>query len=125
MEVSTDGVSPADAVPNLPESRCLKFPSGFYCVAPAGRYAIEVQSPDLTQSHQLVAAHVREDLGIPGTSVRTTWLCRDKPSMKEALRAAGVPESTDNSWQFDVDSDSFVPFTAAAQAELTGTSSLS
>lgn len=56
VEVSTDGVSPADAVPNLPESRCLKFPSGFYCVAPAGRYAIEVQSPDLTQSHQLVAA---------------------------------------------------------------------
>ena len=43
------------------------------------------------ESHQLVAAHVREDLGIPGTSVRTTWLCRDKPSMKEALRAAGVP----------------------------------
>ena len=27
----------------------------------------------------------------PGTSVRTTWLCRDKPSMKEALRQAGVP----------------------------------
>ncbi|ANS79242.1 Carbamoylphosphate synthase large subunit [Serinicoccus hydrothermalis] len=43
------------------------------------------------ESHQLVAAHVREDLGIPGTSVRTTWLCRDKPSMKEALREAGVP----------------------------------
>lgn len=43
------------------------------------------------ESHQLVAAQVREDLGIPGTSVRTTWLCRDKPSMKEALRAAGVP----------------------------------
>ena len=27
----------------------------------------------------------------PGTSVRTAWLCRDKPAMKEALRAAGVP----------------------------------
>ena len=27
---------------------------------------------------------------IPGTSVRTTWLCRDKPSMKDALRQAGV-----------------------------------
>jgi biotin carboxylase len=23
--------------------------------------------------------------------VHTTWLCRDKPSMKEALRQAGVP----------------------------------
>jgi formate-dependent phosphoribosylglycinamide formyltransferase (GAR transformylase) len=28
---------------------------------------------------------------VPGTSVRTAWLCRDKPSMKQALRAAGVP----------------------------------
>ncbi|SOC58436.1 ATP-grasp domain-containing protein [Ornithinimicrobium cerasi] len=43
------------------------------------------------EAHQMVAAQVREDLGIPGTSVRTTWLCRDKPSMKEALRQAGVP----------------------------------
>lgn len=42
------------------------------------------------ESHQMVAAQVREALGIPGTSVRTTWLCRDKPSMKEALRRAGV-----------------------------------
>ncbi len=43
------------------------------------------------ESHQTAAAQVREWRGIPGTSVRTTWLCRDKPSMKEALRAAGVP----------------------------------
>ena len=43
------------------------------------------------ESHQMTAATVREWRGIPGTSVRTTWLCRDKPSMKEALRQAGVP----------------------------------
>ena len=43
------------------------------------------------ESHTLPAALVRADLGIPGTSVHTTWLCRDKPSMKEALRAVGVP----------------------------------
>jgi formate-dependent phosphoribosylglycinamide formyltransferase (GAR transformylase) len=43
------------------------------------------------ESHQMAAARVREARGIPGTSVRTTWLCRDKPSMKEALRRAGVP----------------------------------
>lgn len=43
------------------------------------------------ESHQTAAAQVREARGIPGTSVRTTWLCRDKPSMKEALRRAGVP----------------------------------
>jgi formate-dependent phosphoribosylglycinamide formyltransferase (GAR transformylase) len=36
-------------------------------------------------------AQVREACTIPGTSVHTAWLCRDKPSMKEALRAAGVP----------------------------------
>ncbi len=43
------------------------------------------------ESHQLPAAHVREARNIPGSSVRTTWLCRDKPSMKEVLREAGVP----------------------------------
>ncbi|GAA1149150.1 ATP-grasp domain-containing protein [Ornithinicoccus hortensis] len=43
------------------------------------------------EAHTLAAAVVRERTGIPGTSVHTTWLCRDKPSMKDALRAAGVP----------------------------------
>lgn len=43
------------------------------------------------ESHAMTAAQAREATGIPGTSVRTTWLCRDKPSMKAALRAAGVP----------------------------------
>jgi len=43
------------------------------------------------ESHTLPAAQVREACDIPGTSVRTAWLCRDKPSMKDALRAAGVP----------------------------------
>lgn len=43
------------------------------------------------EAHTMTAATVRERTGIPGTSVHSTWLCRDKPSMKEALRAAGVP----------------------------------
>jgi carbamoylphosphate synthase large subunit len=43
------------------------------------------------EAHTLAAAQVRENCTIPGTSVRTAWLCRDKPSMKETLRAAGVP----------------------------------
>lgn len=43
------------------------------------------------ESHILPVARVREDRHVPGTSVRTAWLCRDKPSMKEALRDAGVP----------------------------------
>src|SRR5829696_9083009 len=43
------------------------------------------------EAHTLPVAQVRETCTIPGTSVRTAWLCRDKPSMKEALREAGVP----------------------------------
>src|SRR6266581_2001149 len=43
------------------------------------------------EAHTLPAAQVREACTIPGTSYRTAWLCRDKPSMKQALREAGVP----------------------------------
>ncbi|HEY6745592.1 MAG TPA: hypothetical protein VI357_07710, partial [Mycobacteriales bacterium] len=43
------------------------------------------------EAHTLPVAHAREACEIPGTSVRTAWLCRDKPSMKQALREAGVP----------------------------------
>jgi len=43
------------------------------------------------EAHILPTARVREACSIPGTSVRTAFLCRDKPAMKEALRAAGVP----------------------------------
>lgn len=43
------------------------------------------------EAHILPVAKVREACSIPGTSVRTAWLCRDKPAMKEALREAGVP----------------------------------
>ena len=43
------------------------------------------------EAHILPVARVREACGIPGTTVRTAWLCRDKPAMKEALREAGVP----------------------------------
>lgn len=43
------------------------------------------------EAHIMPVARVREACGIPGTSVRTAWLCRDKPAMKETLRAAGIP----------------------------------
>jgi carbamoylphosphate synthase large subunit len=43
------------------------------------------------EAHTMPAAQVREACTIPGTSVKTAWLCRDKPSMKQALREAGVP----------------------------------
>ena len=40
--------------------------------------------------HTMAAAYAREACGIPGTSVRTAYLCRDKPAMKEALRTVGI-----------------------------------
>ncbi|MDX1500448.1 MAG: ATP-grasp domain-containing protein [Woeseiaceae bacterium] len=43
------------------------------------------------EAHILPAAHVREATGIPGTSAKTAYLCRDKPAMKEVLRDAGIP----------------------------------
>jgi hypothetical protein len=42
------------------------------------------------EAHIQAAAKVRAACGIPGTTEKTAWLCRDKPAMKEALRAAGV-----------------------------------
>ena len=59
------------------------------------------------EAHTMATAQVREHCTIPGTSVRTAWLCRDKPSMKEALRSAGVPTAAsagvttaDQVWDF-------------------------
>ncbi|MCB9869217.1 MAG: ATP-grasp domain-containing protein [Planctomycetes bacterium] len=43
------------------------------------------------EAHMMPIAHVRERCTIPGTSTRTTFLCRDKPAMKEVLREADVP----------------------------------
>ena len=42
------------------------------------------------EAHILSAARVRELTGIPGTSVRTSILCRDKPIMKDFLRENGI-----------------------------------
>jgi len=44
----------------------------------------------VVEAHVLPAAHVRERCDIPGTTARTTYLCRDKVAMKEILRQAGV-----------------------------------
>ena len=43
------------------------------------------------EAHILPVARVREACTIPGTSVQTAYLCRDKPAMKQALREARVP----------------------------------
>jgi hypothetical protein len=43
------------------------------------------------EAHIMPVAHVRERTSIPGTTAKTAYLCRDKPAMKEVLRAAGIP----------------------------------
>ena len=43
------------------------------------------------EAHIMPIAKVREVCTIPGISVKTSFLCRDKPAMKDALRAADVP----------------------------------
>jgi carbamoylphosphate synthase large subunit len=43
------------------------------------------------EAHIMPIAKVREAAGIPGTSVRTAFLCRDKPAMKQVLRDGGIP----------------------------------
>ncbi len=43
------------------------------------------------EAHVLPVAEARERLGIAGTTLRTAFLCRDKPAMKEALRKGGIP----------------------------------
>jgi Carbamoyl-phosphate synthase L chain, ATP binding domain len=45
----------------------------------------------VVEAHIMPAARVREAAGIPGTSVRTAFLCRDKPAMKQLLREGGIP----------------------------------
>lgn len=45
-----------DAVPQLPESHCATRGKAFYCVAPAGDYAIEVNGDALPDVHQRTAA---------------------------------------------------------------------
>ncbi|HBQ11787.1 MAG: ATP-grasp domain-containing protein [Planctomycetota bacterium] len=61
----------------------------------AVRFVQSISHPErleaTVEAHIQTAAQVRERCGIPGTSAKTAFLCRDKPSMKEVLRQAGVP----------------------------------
>ena len=60
------------------------------------------------EAHTMAAAQAREACTIPGTSVRTAWLCRDKPSMKDALRAAGIPTAASAAVTSAADVQAFV-----------------
>ena len=60
------------------------------------------------EAHVMAAARVREACGIPGTSTHTTWLCRDKPSMKDVLREGGVPCARSSACDTPEDARAFV-----------------
>jgi hypothetical protein len=55
-EVAVQGAKADDPVTGVPGSKCLKQSASLYCVAPAGRYAIEVVGAQPIEVHQLVAA---------------------------------------------------------------------
>lgn len=59
------------------------------------------------EAHIMPTAKVREAAGIPGTSVKTAWLCRDKPAMKDALRKAGIPCAQSTRAESAVDARAF------------------
>jgi hypothetical protein len=57
----------------------------------AGRPAALDRLEAVEERLVLVAAEARERLELPGLSLRSARLCRDKPAMKDALRQAGLP----------------------------------
>ncbi|MBX3465217.1 MAG: ATP-grasp domain-containing protein [Planctomycetes bacterium] len=59
------------------------------------------------EAHVMAAAHVREQLKIHGTTSKTAWLCRDKPAMKEAVRAAGIACAASARVQSVADAEAF------------------
>lgn len=56
QEMTSSGLAIADTVTALPDSHCYALPQAFYCVAPAGRYAIEARSAQLADVHQQLSA---------------------------------------------------------------------
>ena len=75
-----------EQVPSVVDDRAL-----LSCVRAVQRKVWVDRIEATVEAHIMSVAMVREAAGIPGTSSRTAWRCRDKPTMKEALRAAGIP----------------------------------
>ena len=73
----------------------VKDPSSSQALAAAVREVARRRAVDLVETGEealvVPVAQAREMLGVPGLSVRSATLCRDKAAMKSALRAAGVP----------------------------------
>src|SRR5580765_6702924 len=97
--VSAAGERPADALPPELRNGMFAFEQvrsvvDEHALADAVRRLHSRRPVDrleaTVEAHVLAAANVREQLGIHGTTPRTAWLCRDKPAMKDAVRAAGI-----------------------------------
>ena len=97
--VTAIGESPLEALPDELRHALYQYEQVSSVVdEPSLQAAVERAQEDeavdrleaTVEAHILPVARVREARGIPGTSVRTAFLCRDKPAMKEALRQAGV-----------------------------------
>jgi Carbamoyl-phosphate synthase L chain, ATP binding domain len=74
-----------EQVPNVCDERVLEEKIRWlHAKLPVDRLEATVEA------HIMPTARVRESCGIRGTSVRTAFLCRDKPAMKEILRQGGV-----------------------------------
>jgi formate-dependent phosphoribosylglycinamide formyltransferase (GAR transformylase) len=97
---STTAALPAGLKPWLDAWEPVASLTDGQAIADAARRAGKRRSLDRleTGDENLVVptAQARAALGLPGLSVQSALLCRDKPAMKEALRAAGLPcaEST-------------------------------
>lgn len=98
--VSGIGEMPLDGLPDRLRHQLYKYRQVSNVCDPGAVFgaveSLAAEDPVLrlettVEAHQMASAKVREALGIPGTTVETTFLCRDKPAMKEALRKAGVP----------------------------------
>jgi formate-dependent phosphoribosylglycinamide formyltransferase (GAR transformylase) len=75
-----------EQVPSVVDAdRLVQVVRGLQRITPIDRLEATVEA------HVLAAAETREACGIPGVSLETAYLCRDKPAMKDVLRRAGVP----------------------------------
>ena len=83
MQRALDGYAPARSI--LDGADLARIARG---ISPKGGFA-RVETID--EPAVISAAHVRSVLGIPGTSVATAILSRDKAAMKERLRSRDLP----------------------------------
>lgn len=78
----------------------------------ADRFGAPTAVVGLYEHTILPAARLREEFGLPGTTVRTAQPCRDKVIMKQAVCAAGVATPRFLAWSPEVTPDELARFAA-------------